>query len=135
MGNENSNMSSEDPPMNIEFKVPVPSDIDISQAVTPLNISSIAKNVGILPSELDLYGSYKAKVKLSVLERLKDRKNGYYVVVTGMLLLLILLILAISTSTHIYVYAYKLHPMLSASAFVIAQIAIVCILSMLLLLM
>lgn len=113
MGNENSNMSTEDPPMNIEFKVPVPSDIDISQAITPLNISSIAKKIGILPSELDLYGSYKAKVKLSVLDRLKDRKNGYYVVVTGMLLSRILLAVLVHICKHV-------HKMLPAIASAIA---------------
>lgn len=36
-----------------------------------------------MESEFDSYGRYKAKVKLEVLSRFKDRQNGNYVVVTG----------------------------------------------------
>lgn len=66
-----------------ETKRPVPSDIDISQDITPQNIAEVARDAGILPEELDLYGSYKAKVSLDVRERLKDSPDGNYVVVTG----------------------------------------------------
>ncbi|CAG8720503.1 23432_t:CDS:10 [Cetraspora pellucida] len=41
------------------------------------------EQLGLAPNEFDLYGQYKAKVSLSVIERLKSRKNGKYVVVTG----------------------------------------------------
>jgi hypothetical protein len=58
------------------YQVPVPSDIKVSQSLVPLHISKIAEDAGILASELDLYGSNKAKVHLSVLERLKDRPDG-----------------------------------------------------------
>ncbi|GBG30444.1 C-1-tetrahydrofolate synthase, cytoplasmic [Hondaea fermentalgiana] len=65
-------------------KDPVPSDIEVSQtAVTPEHISAIAKEAGILEEELDLHGPYIGNVKLSVLERLKDAKQGNYVLVTG----------------------------------------------------
>jgi formyltetrahydrofolate synthetase len=37
----------------------------------------------VLPEELEFYGPYKAKVKLEILERLKDRPNGKYVDVTA----------------------------------------------------
>ena len=43
----------------------------------------MASEIGLLPAELDVYGKKKAKVSLDVLERLEDRKNGKYVVVTG----------------------------------------------------
>ena len=36
-----------------------------------------------LPSEVIPYGSTKAKISLSVRDRLKDASNGNYVVVTG----------------------------------------------------
>ena len=36
-----------------------------------------------ISAQLEPYGSAKAKISLSVLERLKDRPNGGYVVVTG----------------------------------------------------
>ncbi len=61
----------------------VPSDIDIAQAATPLPIEKIAAEAGILPEELDLYGKSKAKVHLSIRDRLKNSPNGKYVVVTA----------------------------------------------------
>ena len=62
---------------------PVPSDLDIAQAATPLPVAQIASEAGILPDELELYGKYKAKVQLSIRDRLKDVKNGKYIVVTA----------------------------------------------------
>ena len=62
---------------------PVPSDIDIAQAATPIPITQIAEEVGIQPDELDMYGTQKAKVHLSVRERLADRPNGKYILVTA----------------------------------------------------
>src|SRR5579864_9225849 len=62
---------------------PVPSDIDIAQAATPLPITQIAAEAGILPDELELYGKSKAKVHLSVRDRLKSAPNGKYIVVTA----------------------------------------------------
>src|SRR5215469_17865166 len=61
----------------------VPSDIEIAQAATPVPIDKIAAEVGILPEELELYGKNKAKVHLSVRDRLKNVPNGHYVVVTA----------------------------------------------------
>jgi methylenetetrahydrofolate dehydrogenase (NADP+)/methenyltetrahydrofolate cyclohydrolase/formyltetrahydrofolate synthetase/formate--tetrahydrofolate ligase len=61
----------------------VPSDIDIAQAATPIPIDKIAAETGILPDELELYGKNKAKVRLSVRDRLKDTTNGKYIVVTA----------------------------------------------------
>src|SRR5215470_8346037 len=61
----------------------VPSDIEIAQAATPLPITQIASEAGILPDELDLYGKSKAKVHLSIRDRLKDTPNGKYIVVTA----------------------------------------------------
>jgi methylenetetrahydrofolate dehydrogenase (NADP+) / methenyltetrahydrofolate cyclohydrolase / formyltetrahydrofolate synthetase len=67
----------------ITIKYPVPSDIDIAQAATLRPIKDVAESVGLLPEELELYGNYKAKVKLEVLDRLKDVPNGKYVDVTA----------------------------------------------------
>ena len=61
----------------------VPSDIEIAQAATPIPIDQIAAAAGILPEELELYGKNKAKVHLSISERLKDSPNGNYIVVTA----------------------------------------------------
>lgn len=61
----------------------VPSDIEIAQAATPIPINQIATEAGILPDELELYGKTKAKVQLAIRDRLKDVKNGKYIVVTA----------------------------------------------------
>ena len=46
----------------------VPSDIEISRAATPKAITEVAAAAGILPEELEPYGSVKAKVKLSIMD-------------------------------------------------------------------
>lgn len=61
----------------------VPSDLAIAQGSHPLPIGEIAAEAGILPEELEPYGHYKAKVHLSLRDRLKDAPNGKYVVVTA----------------------------------------------------
>ena len=66
-----------------ELKRPVPSDLDIAQSIEPLPISQIAEEAGILPEELIPYGRTKAKVKLEVRDRLADRPNGKYILVTA----------------------------------------------------
>lgn len=43
--------------------------------------------MGIYDTELELYGNSKAKVSLSILERLKHSENGKYIVVAGVYLL------------------------------------------------
>jgi formyltetrahydrofolate synthetase len=63
--------------------MPVPSDIDIAQAATLKPIHAIAEEAGILPEELELYGKFKAKVRLDVRDRLKDVPNGKYILVTA----------------------------------------------------
>uniref|UniRef100_A0A4W3HC93 C-1-tetrahydrofolate synthase, cytoplasmic n=1 Tax=Callorhinchus milii TaxID=7868 RepID=A0A4W3HC93_CALMI len=62
---------------------PVPSDIAISRAGTPKHISRLAREVGLMSDEVELYGKYKAKVLLSTLERLRPQQDGKYIVVTG----------------------------------------------------
>ena len=43
----------------------------------------IAQNLGILPSELEPYGHYKAKINDSVFDRLHEKKDGKLVLVTA----------------------------------------------------
>jgi len=62
---------------------PVPSDLDVAQSVVAADINSIAREAGILDEELMLYGRTKAKVALSIRERLQDVPDGKYIVVTG----------------------------------------------------
>jgi len=61
----------------------VPSDLEIAQAAKLKPIVEIAKKIGIKEDELELYGRYKAKISLSILERLKDKTFGKYIDVTA----------------------------------------------------
>jgi methylenetetrahydrofolate dehydrogenase (NADP+)/methenyltetrahydrofolate cyclohydrolase/formyltetrahydrofolate synthetase len=70
-------------PLPLKLQTPVPSDIAISRAQHPKQITRVAQEVGIAGHELEPYGAYKAKVDLSLLKRLEHRRNGRYVVVTG----------------------------------------------------
>lgn len=70
-------------PSKLNLRFPVPSDIEIAQEAKLKPISVIAEEVGLLPEELEYHGEYKAKVRLSVLERLKDVPDGKYIEVTA----------------------------------------------------
>jgi methylenetetrahydrofolate dehydrogenase (NADP+)/methenyltetrahydrofolate cyclohydrolase/formyltetrahydrofolate synthetase len=61
----------------------VPSDLEIAQAAKPKPITQIAAELGILEDELDPHGKLKAKVRLSILDRLADRPSGKYIDVTA----------------------------------------------------
>uniref|UniRef100_A0A8C6U3Q3 formate--tetrahydrofolate ligase n=1 Tax=Neogobius melanostomus TaxID=47308 RepID=A0A8C6U3Q3_9GOBI len=62
---------------------PVPSDIEISRAQTPKAVTQLAEEIGLLPEELEAYGRSKAKVRLSLLDRLQSQPDGNYVLVAG----------------------------------------------------
>jgi formate--tetrahydrofolate ligase len=59
------------------------SDIEIAQAAEMKDIRDIAGSIGLDEKYLELYGNYKAKVSLDVLEDFKDRPNGKYIDVTA----------------------------------------------------
>lgn len=61
----------------------ISSDIEIAQAQTPKRVVDLAAEIGLQPDEVESYGKYKAKVELSVLDRLAHRKDGKYIIVTG----------------------------------------------------
>ncbi len=70
-------------PIVLKRVTPVPSDIDIAQASEMKPIAKLAEELGLLPEELELYGPYKAKVKLEVLQRLEGVPDGKYIDVTA----------------------------------------------------
>jgi methylenetetrahydrofolate dehydrogenase (NADP+)/methenyltetrahydrofolate cyclohydrolase/formyltetrahydrofolate synthetase len=70
-------------PTPLKVRFPVPSDIEIAQEAKPKKISQIADELGLLGEELELYGDYKSKVRLEVLERLQDVPDGKYIDVTA----------------------------------------------------
>ncbi len=51
-------------------------DLDIARAAKLQPIVAIARSLGIEDNELDLYGSYKAKISLNVLDRLGYHPDG-----------------------------------------------------------
>jgi len=61
----------------------VPLDLQIARRARLKPIKTIARKLGLREKELQLYGDYKAKVSLSVLERLKKRAQGKYIDVTA----------------------------------------------------
>ncbi|HUZ99589.1 MAG TPA: formate--tetrahydrofolate ligase [Gaiellaceae bacterium] len=60
-----------------------PSSLEIAQEATLRPIAEIAAAAGLEPDEVDLYGKYKAKISLSVLERLAGRPDAKLVCVTA----------------------------------------------------
>jgi formate--tetrahydrofolate ligase len=59
------------------------SDLEIAQKAKMKPIREIANKLGIQEDELELYGNYKAKVDLKVLDRLAGAKQGKYIDVTA----------------------------------------------------
>src|SRR5512143_1303421 len=70
-------------PTKLKLLRPVPSDIEIAQAGKLKPILQIAAELGIKENELELFGPYKAKIKLEILDRLAKRKDGKYIDVTA----------------------------------------------------
>ncbi len=58
-------------------------DIEIAQTAQMKPIMDIASGLGLGEDDIELYGKYKCKIKLDVLERLKDRPDGKLVMVTA----------------------------------------------------
>ena len=62
----------------------VPPAIQIAQSAKLQPITTIAEAAGILPQELEPYGSFKAKVSLDTMSRLSDQPDGKMILVTAM---------------------------------------------------
>jgi formate--tetrahydrofolate ligase len=61
----------------------MPSSLEIAQDATLRPILEVAAEAGLLAEEVEPYGRYKAKVDLSVIERLADRPDAKLVNVTA----------------------------------------------------
>ena len=59
------------------------SDIEIAQECEMLPITEVARNAGIDPDDLDLYGKYKAKISDECLKKIEGNKNGKLILVTA----------------------------------------------------
>ncbi|MBA2359406.1 MAG: formate--tetrahydrofolate ligase [Actinobacteria bacterium] len=60
-----------------------PSSLEIAQSARLRPVGEIAAEAGLEPEEVELYGRYKAKIDLSVLDRLADRSDGRLIDVTA----------------------------------------------------
>ncbi|XP_061086271.1 monofunctional C1-tetrahydrofolate synthase, mitochondrial-like, partial [Conger conger] len=69
--------------LKLQPLAPVPSDIEISRSQVPKAVALLAGELGVLPEELEPYGHAKAKVRLSLLDRLAAQPDGKYVLVAG----------------------------------------------------
>ncbi len=58
-------------------------DIQIAQEAEMLHIREVAAQLGIQEDELELYGSYKAKLTDELMEKVKNRKDGKLILVTA----------------------------------------------------
>lgn len=58
-------------------------DIEIAQEAKMEPIVKIAKNIGLTEDDIDLYGKYKCKISLDVLQKNKDKNDGKLILVTA----------------------------------------------------
>jgi len=61
----------------------VKTDLEIAQEAKLEPIENIAAGLGLEKDEIELYGKYKAKINLDVLDKLKSKPNGKYIDVTA----------------------------------------------------
>ena len=59
------------------------SDIEIAQQAKMKKISEIADKLRISENDLESYGRFKAKVSLSYIDNLKEKKNSKLILVTA----------------------------------------------------
>ncbi len=64
-------------------RTPVPSDLDIAQEAPIDPILDVAARVGLTADDLEMFGTYKAKVHLDVRDKFADRPLGKYIDVTA----------------------------------------------------
>ena len=58
-------------------------DIEIAQEAVMLPITEVAKQLGISPDDLELYGKYKAKLSNEYLDSISENKKGKLILVTA----------------------------------------------------
>src|SRR5438132_9375934 len=61
----------------------IPSSLEIAQSALLRPVGEIAEEAGLLPDEVELFGRYKAKIGLSVLDRLADKADAKLICVTA----------------------------------------------------
>src|SRR5213079_2777353 len=70
-------------PEGADLATQIPSSLEIAQSAILRPVGEIAEEAGLLPDEVELYGRYKAKIGLSVLDRLADKPDAKLICVTA----------------------------------------------------
>lgn len=65
------------------MKMQLRTDLEIAQAHQLIPITEIAASVGLAEEDLELYGRYKAKIGLHVLEKFRERLDGKLIDITA----------------------------------------------------
>jgi formate--tetrahydrofolate ligase len=58
-------------------------DVEIAQSAQPRLIGDVARDLGLSDEDLELYGRYKAKISLDVVEQTAGKKEGKLILVTA----------------------------------------------------
>ncbi len=58
-------------------------DLEIAQKSTIITIDKIAKKINLSPEEIEMYGSYKAKISYKALDQVKHNKRGKIILVSA----------------------------------------------------
>ncbi|MBD3109874.1 formate--tetrahydrofolate ligase [Bacillus sp. AGMB 02131] len=69
--------------MSVSTSKKYKSDLEIANKSTMKHISQIAESLQLTEEDYDLYGKYKAKVSLNVLDNLKEQQDGKLILVTA----------------------------------------------------
>ena len=59
----------------------MPADMETAKKIKLKHITEIAASLGIKEDDLTLYGKYKAKLPLSLIDPEKVKKNGSFVII------------------------------------------------------
>ncbi|MDY0081712.1 MAG: formate--tetrahydrofolate ligase [Ignavibacteriaceae bacterium] len=62
----------------------MPTDLEIAKKVKLKSIKELIDQLGISEDDFDYYGKYTGKIKLSILDKLKDKLDGKLILVTAM---------------------------------------------------
>jgi methylenetetrahydrofolate dehydrogenase (NADP+)/methenyltetrahydrofolate cyclohydrolase/formyltetrahydrofolate synthetase len=71
---------------HLDVITPVPSDIDIAQAVIPHDITRLCHELGLNASEYETYGAHKAKVRCRRSSMMPCRRGQGFLHVSGLVL-------------------------------------------------
>ena len=60
-----------------------PNSIAVEEKVKPLHIKHIMEQIGLTDDDFEYYGKFTGKIRLEVMEKLKDKPDGKLIIVTA----------------------------------------------------